>query len=294
MIIKLLYIILNKNYLIMKFEDSDIQFETDDSCVYHYPKEKELRKLVKIDKQEEIRSWQYNIIEDYNKNQSMLQDFLECSICYDLLVKPLTCPYCGNVFCCECLRHWSRKNSNCPTCRGELAGQTIKIDNRLHKISEFVRGNWGRWRNKFANFYKMQCEIKLSEFQKIEELRNVISTNRINLHLFYKKYYKIKEKISINENLPSYSFIIKNEEHYEKAVMLEATRFNLLLESQMYRVELEQNHREVKEQLAYYEHGLQYFEQTELQKIRILQPSRKHEIILNVGFMVIAAISITL
>ena len=75
--------------------------------------------------------------------------------------------------------------------------------------------------------------------------------------------------------------------------MLEATRFNILLESKMKRAELEQRHREIKEQVDFYKHGLQYFEQTYFQKIKI-KPSKRHEFILNIGFMLIAAISITL
>merc|ERR1711939_1086377 len=145
-------------------------------------------------------SWQYDIIENYNKNQTVLQESLECAICYGLLIKPLVCPHCAHVFCCECLRNWSRTHPTCPTCRGMLAGMSIRIDNRLHKITEFVRINWDKLRKKFEKLYNTQCEKKLVEIQENDELRNVISTNRINLHLFYKKFYKAKEKISINEN----------------------------------------------------------------------------------------------
>jgi hypothetical protein len=110
--------------------------------------------------------------------------------------------------------------------------------------------------------------------------------------LFYKKFSRIKEKIRINENLPSYSYIIKNEEHYEKAVLAEATRFNLLLEAKMERAELEQKHREIKEQISFFQHGITYFEQTSIQKVK-RRFTRRHEFMLNAGVILGFAIGIT-
>lgn len=89
----------------------------DNSNVFHYPKQKEIRKLIDIDKREEVKTWQHDIVEDFNKNQAYLQECLECSVCYEIIIKPLVCPFCANVFCQECLRRWSRIHSNCPTCR---------------------------------------------------------------------------------------------------------------------------------------------------------------------------------
>jgi hypothetical protein len=73
-----------------------------DSSVYHYPKQKEMRKLVEIDKSEQVRSWQYEIVDLFNQDQSTLQECLECCICYEIIIKPLTCPFCANVFCQHC------------------------------------------------------------------------------------------------------------------------------------------------------------------------------------------------
>lgn len=165
------------------------------------------------------------------------------------------------------------------------------MDLRIQKIADYVRTNWENLRLKFEDFYKTQFEIKLNEIQEVEELKNVMSTNLINCHLLYKKYFRMKEKISINEALPSSSHIIKNEEMYEKAILIEATRFNLLLEAKTQRAELDQHYREIKEQIAYYMHGLEYFEQMHEQKARI-KPSIVHEYAINIGFMVLTAISI--
>ena len=142
----------------------------------------------------------------------------------------------------------------------------IHVDKRLDNIANYVRLNWNDLAERFENFYKYQKSIKTKEVEEIEEFRNVISTNQINLHLFYRKYSKTKDKIKISENLPSYSYIIKNEEHFEKAVLTQAARFNEALEAIMKRVQLEHENRQIKEQVMYYEQAIEFFEQTKLQK----------------------------
>lgn len=232
--------------------------------IYKHPDHKTIEKLYKIDNSSEIESWQHDLVYSFNKNQQKLQEQLECSICYEILVKPMACPYCKNIFCEICLKKWFQMTNRCPTCRVYLGGEFIHIDRRLENIAEFVKVNWDYLAKRFENFYKNQKEIKIKELEEIDEFKNVIAANQINQCLFYRKYTKIKEKITIKENLPLYSQIIKNEGHYEKAVLAEAANFNDLLEAKVERGKKEQEYREVKEQLVYYRQSIEWFEKTKL------------------------------
>ena len=44
---------------------------------------------------------------------------LECTICSDVLHKPVSCPE-GHTFCEACLLGWARTKQSCPTCRCPL------------------------------------------------------------------------------------------------------------------------------------------------------------------------------
>ena len=51
---------------------------------------------------------------------------LLCTICTDILAKPVSCPE-GHTFCDSCLTEWLRTNLNCPTCHcGLTAASTSK------------------------------------------------------------------------------------------------------------------------------------------------------------------------
>jgi len=39
---------------------------------------------------------------------------LECSICHDLLWKPVACQTCETPFCLACIHQWHNGNLNCP------------------------------------------------------------------------------------------------------------------------------------------------------------------------------------
>ena len=270
------------------------EYSDNDSSVYTMPKKKsDIRKLIEIDQKDEVQTWQYEIVENFNRDQAQLQDCLECSICYEIVIKPITCGFCGNIFCYQCLKGWTIKNSNCPTCRADIGGEIFRINVRLKSIADYVRKNWDNLRKNFEDFYQCQFEFKLNEIQEVEDLKNAVSTNLINLHMFLQKVHIMKQKISIKEAQHSESPIIKNEEIYEKAILLEATRFNQLLESKMQTIKLDQKNRETKEQIAFYQQGITYLEQVNHQKTNT-PPGYLFEYSVNIAFMVLTAISIAL
>jgi SNF2 family DNA or RNA helicase len=48
-----------------------------------------------------------------------------CSICFDVIRKPVMEPKCNNVFCAECLFKWLRVKKSCPMCRVPVALNSI-------------------------------------------------------------------------------------------------------------------------------------------------------------------------
>ena len=67
-------------------------------------------------------------ISQYTKDclKDMIQNRLQCSICTEILTKPLVIN-CGHTFCKKCLDRWIEqkgKNSNCPNCRSRILFST--------------------------------------------------------------------------------------------------------------------------------------------------------------------------
>ena len=75
----------------------------DNPCFfYNNNNQKILRKLIEIDFDDTIESWEHDIVETFNYNQLKLQEILECAICFDIVDGPLNCPFCCNIFCDKC------------------------------------------------------------------------------------------------------------------------------------------------------------------------------------------------
>lgn len=58
-------------------------------------------------------------------------EILNCVICSNILFQPMTCIYCENSFCKECLIKWENKNKICPLCKKELKTKESRIIKNL-------------------------------------------------------------------------------------------------------------------------------------------------------------------
>ena len=79
-------------------------------------------------------------------------DLLECSICQDLLWKPIACQFCETPFCSACINKWLASNPNkcpnrcesyverkCPPFIAKLLSQLqISCSNREHGCQEVI------------------------------------------------------------------------------------------------------------------------------------------------------------
>ncbi|GBP41443.1 E3 ubiquitin-protein ligase rnf8 [Eumeta japonica] len=63
---------------------------------------------------------------------ALMESELQCSICAELLVHPVTLG-CSHTFCHYCITRWRQKSNNCPNCR-----VTIKSDAKSLAIETFI------------------------------------------------------------------------------------------------------------------------------------------------------------
>lgn len=49
-------------------------------------------------------------------NESELPSELVCTICTDLIVNPVKCKKCQNIYCKKCIMEWGQNSTSCPLC----------------------------------------------------------------------------------------------------------------------------------------------------------------------------------
>ena len=58
-----------------------------------------------------------------------------CPICSKLIINPLMCMNCQNVYCKKCIDDWSKKNNKCPNrCKNPKYKKSIEKCNTLSKL----------------------------------------------------------------------------------------------------------------------------------------------------------------
>jgi hypothetical protein len=80
-------------------------------------------------------SYQKCVENNYNlklKNYGLVENDVECSICLNTLLNPVTCP-CGHTWCRNCLNNAIKISENCPLCRTSLPAHTFLLKAPLDK-----------------------------------------------------------------------------------------------------------------------------------------------------------------
>ncbi|XP_067015286.2 uncharacterized protein [Anabrus simplex] len=64
-----------------------------------------------------------------------MEDILNCSICFELFVSPVTLN-CSHTFCQFCIKEWRKYEVNCPLCRKYITSEAraLNIDNLIEEI----------------------------------------------------------------------------------------------------------------------------------------------------------------
>ena len=70
-----------------------------------------------------------------NDLYSVFQDLISCPICSNILINPLMCMNCQNVYCKKCIDEWSKKDNKCPNrCENPNFKKSIEKNNILSKL----------------------------------------------------------------------------------------------------------------------------------------------------------------
>ena len=66
---------------------------------------------------------------------SAFRDSLLCPLCKNILINPMMCMKCQNVYCKKCSDDWSKKNDKCPNrCDNPNYQRSLEKNNILSKI----------------------------------------------------------------------------------------------------------------------------------------------------------------
>ena len=71
-----------------------------------------------------------------NEIYSSLESSIICIICLDIIIEPVMCVNCKNVYCKHCIDEWSKNNINCPhRCENPNYQKSIDLFNKLSQLS---------------------------------------------------------------------------------------------------------------------------------------------------------------
>ncbi len=83
-------------------------------------------------------------IKDYLNEENLIKDQIYenletpviCIICLDIIIQPIMCMKCKNVYCERCINNWSKKNNKCPNrCENPNYQICFSISKTLSKLN---------------------------------------------------------------------------------------------------------------------------------------------------------------
>ena len=70
-----------------------------------------------------------------NEIYQVFKDSVICPICSNILINPMMCMKCQNVYCKKCSDDWSKKNDKCPNrCDNPNYQRSLEKNNILSKL----------------------------------------------------------------------------------------------------------------------------------------------------------------
>jgi SNF2 family DNA or RNA helicase len=155
-------------------------------------------KLKKINN--EISEINEDIIEIEKRTSAMLNE--KCSICMQILDKPVLETNCQNIFCGKCFLKWLEKSKTCPLCRAEVfQNELVYLSNSANSINNNIT-----LEKESEKITQIEMTIKIINDNKdgkfiiyssndlcFEPLCRVLAENNIKFTTL-KGNYKIREK----------------------------------------------------------------------------------------------------
>ena len=70
-----------------------------------------------------------------NEMYNAFKDSIKCPICLKILINPMMCMNCQNVYCKNCIEKWKEKNNECPLgCQNPNYQKSLEKNNILSKL----------------------------------------------------------------------------------------------------------------------------------------------------------------
>ena len=115
-----------------------------------------------------------------NEIYSSLESSIFCIICLDIIIEPVMCVNCKNVYCKHCIDEWSKKNIKCPNrCENPNYQKSVALYKLLSQLSFNCK-----YCKKIISYNEME-KHRLSKCHLGKDVNK--DNNNLENHYFFKK-----------------------------------------------------------------------------------------------------------
>ena len=117
----------------------------------------------------------YTFIED--DYYQMFKDSIECPLCLGILINPVMCMNCQNVYCKKCVDSWSKKDDKCPNrCTNPNYQRSLSKNEILSKLKFQCNGCKKEIQYENVENHKNICCSELLDTYEIIEMPEDLKT----------------------------------------------------------------------------------------------------------------------
>ena len=115
-----------------------------------------------------------------------------CPNCSELMIVPMFCNECQNLYCQKCIEQWKQKGVGCPNkCEGFEFRQVIEKKRKISSLKfKCIKGCGAEIPyNEIENHYKSDCfkKKKTMTLMSNDEVSKIIKKDKKNITLFKRK-----------------------------------------------------------------------------------------------------------
>ena len=97
------------------------------------------------------------------------KDDITCSLCGKLMIYPVQCSNCQNIYCKNCIENWKQKGGKCPMCKDSTFKDVIEKNNHIKKFKFIcIKGCGAKIPfSEINKHYSEDCLLKKEKEKKI-------------------------------------------------------------------------------------------------------------------------------
>ena len=106
------------------------------------------------------------------------KDDITCSLCGKLMIYPVQCSNCQNIYCKNCIENWKQKGGKCPMCKDSTFKDVIEKNNHIKKFKFIcIKGCGAKIPfSEINKHYSEDCLLKKEKEKKIcEKIKKIKS-----------------------------------------------------------------------------------------------------------------------